>query len=510
MTVLPPRLALILLTLAATPLAAETLTAQGMAALDAAGSRETARAEAIRDALEQASLEAGAQVAGSSPIARPDQGSLSVNAQRRPSQFRLKREWTDKGLLMVEVEADFPDDSAASPRPTSQPVQQTTSCAGNSQPRYRKTIAVAPFLLMQAGQADDLDNPGQGVPNELLRRLEASKRLLPTVNANANVFGGTASAAPLQADPEAIKQVALNTNSQFVLTGRVLDTSVSARQTRPYWGWQSADNGSPHFGVALPGSTLGAGVAQQATQRRFEIELQIYDGATAVLLARQTLQQEASGKVATSSRQAFGSSGFLASDYGRAVDRVLNDATSAIDNTLACLPLTAKIVKIDGSRIYLNAGGLQQLRPGDTLTVYKKQTNKPVSLPETNEALGIPETPAASASIVQVQPRFAIAELSRTAGIRSGDLVRDDNRASSGRLTEAAAEPSTASDKAPGQRQQDGTSGTKAAAKGQDKQAKPAKKKTAKSATRKSPAKCDCPPATPTVPTKPAAPAKLS
>lgn len=502
MTVLPPRLAFILLTLAAYPLGAETLTAQGMAALDGASSREAARAEAIRDALEQASLEAGAQVAGNTPLARPDQGNLSVNPQRRPSQFRVKREWTDKGLLMVEVEADFPDDSAAPARATSQPLQQTTSCAGNSQPRYRKTIAVAPFLLMQAGQADDLDNPGQGVPNELLRRLEASKRLLPTVNANTNVFGGAASAATLQADPEAIRQVALNTNSQFVLTGRVLDTSISARQTRPYWGWQGADSGSQHLGVALPGSTLGAGVAQQATQRRFEIELQIYDGATAVLLARHTLQQEASGKVATGSRQTFGSSGFLASDYGRAVDRVLNDATTAIDNTLTCLPLTAKIVKVDGSRVYLNAGGLQQLRPGDTLTVYRKQTNKPVSLPETNEALGIPETPAASASIVQVQPRFAIAELSRAAGIRSGDLVRDDNRATSGRLAEPAAESSSPSDKTPGQLQQDGTTGTKAAAKGQGKHAKQAKKKPGKSATaKKPPAKCDCPST---------APAKLS
>lgn len=87
----------------------------------------------------------------------------------------------------------------------------------------------------------------------------------------------------------------------------------------------------------------------------------------------------------------------------------------------------ATIVRIDGNRIYIDAGVTSGLSPGDKLTIYRQNPLAPVQRLASQVDLGIPETPVGTLTLQQVQPLFSVGNPGKdltTANIQVGDLVR--------------------------------------------------------------------------------------
>jgi TolB-like protein len=363
--------------------------AEGVAAITSGG-EEQARQAALQDATRQIALQVGANVE-SLDLVNPDGSTMTSSRVRAPEQANkliVLREWRDGDLFHVLVRAEI---EALKPA-AAQPVAAY----------YKKKIAAAPFALARGVRTDDIDDIATGFPRELLARLERSKKFLTTLS-NYALPAGSGAGEP---NPASVRQLADLQNSQFVLAGEILDTG---RQSQ-----------SKYFGMS------------ESHSRRLEVELRVYDGLTGALIARHRAEQQIDGAVVIGRDKSFGSAGFLATDYGKAFDAVLDSLAAAVIEDLEPLPFTARIVRIAGSQIYFDAGATSLIAPGDRMVAYRRRPEVPVGSFAAPGEYGMPEGPAATVAVTQVQPLFSIAEWAgdpKNVSVRVGDYVRFDTAA---------------------------------------------------------------------------------
>lgn len=433
-------IALTFLLCCCTPALGITIIAEGIASSEGS-TPQIARTKAIRNALWSAGLQAGASVDGSNQQGR-DQSRITPE---EPLSYRIVREFIRAQEYHVEISADFQGSDAA-------------TASTHSQRRYRKTIASAYFQITNPQHVSDIDNPWDGLPRELMQRLEQSTALLPTTVSRGGLFTTPQAAQRFEADPDLVKRLAQSSNSQFVAVGRLLDASITAHSTRPFsrWqsdsgstghssqfnqGWQNENNGgNQSTAFQIPGLPWNFGLQNQASSRRLEIEILLYDGYSGILLKRLRAQGTADGLVTVGRDKSFGSQNFYSTDFGKTVNQVLDTLVHQLEETAACLPLNARVVKVEGKTAYIDAGTQQNLRPGDSLTLFAPDRNTPVFSGDNNIPLGLPEQPLGTIVIKTVQPKFAIGEIHESAGkrVQVGDTARYDEPQSRQQKAQAA------------------------------------------------------------------------
>ncbi|UXY15321.1 hypothetical protein N8I74_18710 [Chitiniphilus purpureus] len=379
------------------------------------GSVAQARQAALEDALANAALAEGAQVyaleqGGEGRLA---QGQLREGA--RPSGYRVLREWQGSGLYQIEIEPRW-DAPAAAPVPTPTPAPQPKAASTSAaQPRctdpYRRKLLVTPFHLRQPGQARDLGPFQLGLQEALAERL-AQAGLLAQRGGNEVPFAIELT-SDLRLQPEQVRRLARQQGVQFVLGGVVNDVRAYGERYALSFGADDARSGERTAELTVPLFEFArAGLKATPRSRRFDVDLLLFDGISGALVARRRFAGEAGGQVVFGTNEPFGSGAFLASGYGIMVAGQLDAMVHAARDTLACLPFSARVVRVDAGQVYLDAGGLAGLAPGDKLQRYRL---RPGSLPLDGlgtgglVSLGLPEEPAGSLTVVQVQPLFAVA-----------------------------------------------------------------------------------------------------
>ncbi len=380
----PAGLIAAILLILALPLRAVAVEAEGWASLDGRG-LEQVRQAAVRDAMRQASMQLGARVESTE---RMSAGGIAFESGRmhgtgEVGNVTILREWQDKDVLHVLIRADGNAPAGLSAAPRS----------------YKKKIVATAFKVQQTLQVEDIDDIWNGFPKELLRRLESTRKFLP----RASKFSLPADTRGLTAEPDAeqVKQLASLNESQFVVSGVILDAGSTTDRA-----W---------FGLS------------ESKKRRFEVEVFVHDGLTGALVSHHRLQRAIEGEIKVGGDKPFGSAAFFATDFGKSVDDVMQSLTKAILTDLEPVPFTARIVRISGDKIFLDAGASSSLAPGDKLVAYRKKDESAVVGLTVNAEYGVPEAPVATLSITQVQPLFSIGELSmesKNIHLRVGDLVR--------------------------------------------------------------------------------------
>ena len=122
-----------------------------------------------------------------------------------------------------------------------------------------------------------------------------------------------------------------------------------------------------------------------------------------------------------------GTGRFFNSDFGQLVDAKLNEAVTTIREDIKCIPFSAKIVRVEAGRVYLDAGGTSRIAPGDRLQIYRL---RPGSIPiaasgqAIPESQGWPEELAGTLTIKDVQPLFSTALPEGNLQVEVGDYVR--------------------------------------------------------------------------------------
>jgi len=82
-------------------------------------------------------------------------------------------------------------------------------------------------------------------------------------------------------------------------------------------------------------------------------------------------------------------------------------------------------MKVEGDRVYIDAGNLARLSPGDSLVIYAS-VGPTINAPD-GQILGVTEEAINSVSVIQTQPNFSIAVIDNRTNkqtVRSGDRAR--------------------------------------------------------------------------------------
>ena len=381
---LPGSALLALLLCVANPVVAAPAEAEGLAAI-ADGGLARARQLAIRDALEQLGLRSGARVdvaAGASTRGKTVESSRvqpAVDFER----YTVLREWQTGQVLHVRIAVKEED---ARPR-------------GSVNLGYKKKIVVTPFRVRRSSQLDDVDDIGTRLPQELLRRMSAGGKFLGKESAYV-ISPGTNGPS---ADTAAVRRIASMYESQFVISGEILDASNYEQPA--YYGLLNKD------------------------ARRIEIAFYVHDGLSGALLARRTALVEQVGARRVGRDKPFGSASFAATPFGGAILRALDEGIAAIEADIAALPFMAKVVQVQGERIFIDAGTTSSVAPGDQLVIYRSDPRQQVYGADPLVPLGTVEAPVGTLSIVQVQPGFAIGTVTPPGAakqVSAGDMVRFD------------------------------------------------------------------------------------
>ncbi len=376
--------ALLALLLALSPPAlAAPIEAEGLAAI-ADGGVARARQRAIKDALEQLGLRTGARVdvaAGAGQRGAYDSSRVQPTAEF--DRYSVVREWQSGLTLHVRIAVQEED---ARPK-------------GSVNLGYKKKIVVTPFHVRRSPQLDDVDDIAIRLPRELLRRTAASGKFLGKESPYVISPGANGPSA----DTAAVRRLAGMYESQFVISGEIIDASNFEQPA--YYGLLKKD------------------------ARRIEIAFYVHDGLSGALLARRTAIVEQAGERRVGRDKPFGSASFAATPFGGAILRALDEGIAGIAADIAALPFMARVVQVQGERIFIDAGSTSSVAPGDQLVIYRLDPRQQVYGADPRVPLGTVEAPVGTLSIVQVQPGFAIGTVTPPAAARevsAGDMVRFD------------------------------------------------------------------------------------
>jgi hypothetical protein len=367
------------------PSTAAPLEAEGVAAVN--GNLAQARQAAIRDALEQLGLRSGARVDVAAGASTRGGGKAFESSRVQPlsdfNRYTVLREWQTGQLLHVRIAVK---DEDARPR-------------GSVNLAYKKKLVVTPFHVRRSPQLDDVDDIATRLPQELLRRMTAGGSFLGKESPYV-ISPGTSGPS---ADTAAVRRIAALYESQFVVSGEIVDASNFDKPA--YFGLVNKD------------------------ARRIEIAFYVHDGLTGVLLAQRRALVEQVGERRVGRDKPFGSASFAATPFGGAILRALDEGIAGITGDIAALPFMAKVVQVQGERIVIDAGSASSVAPGDQLVIYRADSRQQVYGADPVAPLGTVETPVGTVAIVQVQPGFAIGTVTPPAAakqVSAGDMVRFD------------------------------------------------------------------------------------
>ncbi|MCV6588092.1 MAG: flagellar assembly protein T N-terminal domain-containing protein [Marinobacterium sp.] len=363
---------------------------------------ESARAAAIQDAAQQASMQAAVYVSSNQHLR---DGILEVDNMQIATLGRVSNiEVLDKKVVgrqyIVRIRAE---------------VNSDTGCENGMTNSYMKTVAVAAFPLEYPAQANrgGLNDIEYGLARKILERMQGVKYLQPVNASNLHLHPNLQTAASRQLDNGALTTVVANSrnlNVQYVLSGVIRDMSMidqRAAQQQNYFIdlYNQLDYKSRRH------------------LRVLSFDLFLHDGYTGALLWQKRYQTAGRWHYEPEFRTGFSSAAFSQSEYGQKIDLLLGQLNKDVTEQLRCRPFTARIARADDRTIWITAGKLDGLSKGDRLTLYRRSTAYTDGL-MTQEQL---TNTMATAVVDEVQPTFATARLSRDSGtlnIREGDVVR--------------------------------------------------------------------------------------
>lgn len=357
------------------------------AAISKEAGLDSARQEALREAVKQASDLVQVSVMASERVS--PQGQIIESSRIRTTdavpEYRIVREWVSEQRLHLLVRFE-PADAAAK--------------AHHARQGYRKKVVVVPFVVHRPSH---VVNTFRDFPKELMYRLEKTGAVLARFS-DYSIPAENSSEAET-AIRAAVRQIAAKQDGQFVIAGEIRDV-------------MNVDAAPPSSLFSFP-----------KKRRSFETHLAVYDGLTGARLAQHRFGTQVEGAAAEDSGKQFGTSDFLATEFGMGVEGVVRSAVSAALDDIRSIPFTAKVVRVAGSKVYINAGATSLIAPGDKFATYQAQDEMTLKDPSSQSDYGMPLTPLASIQITQVYPLFAVGQLQSTQqniSIKAGDLVRFD------------------------------------------------------------------------------------
>ncbi len=316
------------------------------------GDIDKARTLAVNRAKEQASLYAMAQIATTQSIRDGilEIDNLRVNTLAKINNIEILDERIQGEELVVHIRADL------------KPQQ---GCADQSKATaYKKTIGLLQWTINAPAAANlgGLHLLTTLLPQQIslafekedhILSLDASGLRLPTLPANYSL--NTQAQTELQA-------ITSKLNAQYLLAGRITNLSM-----------ESPVSDTDNVLLANPVVDLvnRSGLLPPKDTRYFEADIDLIDSATGTLLQRYHLKTHDSWRL-NMHKNIQGIEGFAGQPYGQAVLSEIHGLVNQLSESLLCQPLTANIVRVQGTKAWIDRGSLSGINPGDRLSIARK------------------------------------------------------------------------------------------------------------------------------------------
>lgn len=362
----------------------------------------TARRAAIRDALRQASFQGSLHVNGYQAMSRGEvhTDQLSINTQSSISEMQVLKEESRDGILFVTVKAR---------------IEGTGRCeGGNYANGYRRSLAISNFFLEKPASANmgALHDVNERLPKEILRRLQGQERMRVLDAVRYQLYNDTSS-IPTSVSDRGTLTTAVDTatriGAQYVLTGVVRNMDLKNPELaseRPF----------------LRGMYERNRYGGERFARDFVVDLFIHDGFSGDLVTSRSYSTSGQWTENRTERVGFASARFWEIDFGQRVDELIEQMVSDLNIQVGCQPFMARITRVENQRLYIDVGSDAGLQPGDTLSVYRKNTFFDNTQRAYTELVPVELT----LSLERIQPNFAVGSvetLPEMYNIQQGDLV---------------------------------------------------------------------------------------
>ncbi|WP_344794352.1 flagellar assembly protein T N-terminal domain-containing protein [Litoribacillus peritrichatus] len=360
----------------------KTVTGEGHAQIGS--DVENARDLAYRRALRDASLQANVRVT-STEIA--NNGYISHDNIRMESaaefgQVEILTESIDGNVLTLKVRAE---------------VAQAPMCTPSKSQNYNKRVAVLGFSREKIDHATlgGLDAIERELPQRVALTMSSYGGLRVQPATHIGLYPDVTN-APSRSMPDytvaELSRIGRDLGVQYVISGVIRDMSNRGDYKRE---------------ELLIQPLLNWFVEPEPLTRRMSVDVYVYEAYSGALVHRTSYSDEGDWTESEFSKAGFGSQNFWKTDYGFAVERVIANISEDMSMLMNCQPFMAEILQAEGQQLRINAGALDGLRPGDTLTVYrtKEHYEHPVRI---DASMNRVQT---TVKISQVQPHFAFAEI---------------------------------------------------------------------------------------------------
>lgn len=362
----------------------------------------TARRTAVQQASEAATQRAAAFISSTTEVRNgvivADNTRISSSALL--SDLHIIEERLQGNELTVRIRAQL---NAAQGCPGSLP-----------EVAYLRNVGFTAFPLVQPSQANagGLHDMPVRLPELLARELKQRPGFDSHTATHLRLHSNLDNAPTQMLDDGTLTNLQRHTeqtNMQYIVSGVIRDIS----QRNPQGGRE------PHILTDLY-HRLDAN--HERNMRAFILDVYLHDALSGGLIWQKRYM---TGGIwnAGQQRTGFATDAFWLQDYGDKVRREMRQVVADLNDRLRCEPFSARITRAEQNRLWINAGSLSGLNPGDRLSVYRRQ----VHYDSRNEAFSEFVGTGTTLTLDRVEPTFASGTLNSQAShvnIQRDDLVR--------------------------------------------------------------------------------------
>ena len=201
--------------------------------------------------------------------------------------------------------------------------------------------------------------------------------------------------------------------------GQILGAQIIVRGVVSEFTLNESGGGA---GIGIAGFRLGG----RSSNAHVAVDIRLVDTATGQVLQSHNAvgKAESSGVSVGVSRGDvdFGADTFKNTPLGQATRQAIRDAVQFIILNMEKMPFTAKVIKIEGNKVYINAGSQMNIRNG--FKFYAYSVGEDIVDPDTGLKLGADEKLVGTVEVRDVQEKYSIGFLSSGGGLKRGDVLK--------------------------------------------------------------------------------------
>lgn len=301
---------------------------------------------------------------------------------------------------------DQQDEQYAKPTKKSPPPAETVSAPYTGP---KKRVAVTKFDNKVKGTYGSW-NIGEGMAEQLTTALVKTGRFVVVERqALQDVLG-----------EQELGQSGVIKKETAAKVGQVLGAQIIVRGVVSEFEQAESGGGG---GIGIAGFRIGG----RSSNAHVGIDIRLIDASSGQVLTSHNAvgKAESSGVAVGVSRGIvdFGADSFKNAPIGQATRQAIEDAVKFIVDTMETVPFTAKVIKIEGKKIYINIGSNMNVRSGTKMYAYA--LGEDLVDPDTGLRLGADEKLLGTVEVRDVQSKFSIGYLvSGSGALKRGDILK--------------------------------------------------------------------------------------